>query len=200
MPVEEFDELNQARASRVGAWVVLFVGVFGAGFGLWFIYARIADSSRPTSDYKTLAQVEQEKLDALKTQDTDHDGLSDYDETYVYKTSPYLTDSDSDNVSDKDELSKGTNPNCPEGQNCGPLSTTAPTAEPESDVATTDVEAATVEALLNPTPAQVRQVLIDSGVKAEDLAGIDDTTLLNLYRDALAEAQAQNSSATQPLK
>ena len=214
MSGEEFDELNQARANRVGAWVVLFVGVVGAGLGIWFTYAQIANSSKTTSDFKTLDQIDQEKLDALKTQDTDNDGLSDYDETYVYKTSPYLADSDSDGISDKQELVNGTNPNCPEGQNCGPLGNgglmplsaetdtssdlSASPADISSSATTTDADAAAVQSMLNPTPDQVRQLLINAGVSASDLAGIDDTTLLQLYHDSLNEAQTQGSSTTQP--
>jgi hypothetical protein len=34
--------------------------------------------------------------EALKTKDTDGDGLSDWDEIHVYKTSPYLEDTDGD--------------------------------------------------------------------------------------------------------
>jgi hypothetical protein len=55
---------------------------------------------------------------ALKNKDTDADGLSDYDELNLYKTSPYLTDSDGDGANDGDEIKKGTDPNCPAGRTC----------------------------------------------------------------------------------
>lgn len=61
---------------------------------------------------------EQKDIEALKKKDTDGDGLSDYDELYVYKTSPYLKDSDSDGVDDKTEVFGGTDPNCPTGKVC----------------------------------------------------------------------------------
>ena len=54
----------------------------------------------------------------LQMEDTDHDGLSDYDELRNYGTSPYLPDTDSDTVKDKDEIDRGTDPNCPEGKVC----------------------------------------------------------------------------------
>ena len=55
---------------------------------------------------------------ALKNKDTDGDGLSDYDEIYVYHTSPYLEDTDGDGFSDYEEVKNGTDPNCPAGQTC----------------------------------------------------------------------------------
>ena len=54
-------------------------------------------------------------LAALKSKDTDGDGLSDYDELYVYHTSPYIKDSDSDGIPDGVEVANGTDPNCPQG-------------------------------------------------------------------------------------
>ena len=59
----------------------------------------------------------------LKSKDTDTDGLSDWDEMNLYKTSPYLADSDSDNINDYEEVKKGTDPNCPTGQDCSGATT-----------------------------------------------------------------------------
>ena len=76
---------------------------------------------------------------ALKSKDTDGDGLSDYDELYVYHTSPYIKDSDSDGIPDGTEVKNGTDPNCPQGQDCG---TPAPVNNPQtaaSDQAAPDI-------------------------------------------------------------
>jgi len=62
--------------------------------------------------------VEQAELTRLQNQDSDLDGLSDYSEIYLYKTSAYLEDSDSDGIWDKQEILAGSDPNCPEGQVC----------------------------------------------------------------------------------
>lgn len=59
--------------------------------------------------------IEQSKL---KAQDSDLDGLDDYSEIYIYGTNPYMEDTDGDGIWDKQEIQRGTNPNCPEGQNC----------------------------------------------------------------------------------
>jgi hypothetical protein len=54
----------------------------------------------------------------LKNKDTDGDGFNDYDEMYIYNTSPYLEDTDGDGFNDYDEIKAGTDPNCPEGREC----------------------------------------------------------------------------------
>jgi len=59
-----------------------------------------------------------EDIAKLQNQDSDLDGLSDYSEIYLYKTSAYLEDTDSDGVLDKQEIIAGSDPNCPEGQDC----------------------------------------------------------------------------------
>lgn len=61
----------------------------------------------------------QQNLEYLKYIDTDGDGISDYDEIFIYGTSPYLADTDGDGISDYDEIFVyGTDPLCPEGQDC----------------------------------------------------------------------------------
>ncbi len=60
----------------------------------------------------------EEEVIKLQNQDSDLDGLDDYSEIYIYQTSPYLEDSDSDGIWDKQEILAGTDPNCPEGEDC----------------------------------------------------------------------------------
>ncbi len=63
----------------------------------------------------------QDEAVRLQSIDTDHDGLNDYEELNFYETSPYLPDTDSDGLRDKLEIEQGTNPLCPEGEDCGLL-------------------------------------------------------------------------------
>ena len=46
-------------------------------------------------------------IDNLKNLDSDNDGISDYDEIYIYESNPYSNDSDNDGFKDYDELTKG---------------------------------------------------------------------------------------------
>jgi len=78
-------------------------------------------------------------IEALKSKDTDGDGLSDYDEIYVYHTSPYIKDSDSDGIPDGVEVANGTDPNCPQGQDCGVPAPVNDSQTAASDQATPDI-------------------------------------------------------------
>lgn len=69
-----------------------------------------------SGDQVSLQQEDSEE--SLRAKDTDGDGLSDWDELYFYKTSPYLEDSDSDGFTDKQEIDNEKDPNCPVGRDC----------------------------------------------------------------------------------
>jgi len=69
-------------------------------------------------EFKTSEQRDAEQVAKLKSSDTDTDGLTDYDELYVYHTSPFLPDTDSDGDADGAEVKAATDPNCPKGQQC----------------------------------------------------------------------------------
>lgn len=190
------DELPQKR--RAGAWVVLLMGVVGLGIGVmqWRgSFGQVFAERR--SDYKTPDELEVERLEEMKTKDTDGDGLNDYEESRVYLTSPYLNDSDSDGVDDRTELAAGEDPNCPVGKECSSLSgaiDASATISASSAAELAEQERAVLEQFMNPTPAQIRQLLLESGIQPGDIEGIDDATLLDLYRQALAEAQRNLST------
>lgn len=80
------------------------------------------------TEFKTAEQVERERNDKLRVQDTDKDGLNDYDELYVFRTSPFLEDTDSDGDLDGKEVADESDPNCPKGRVCRAVrvATTAP--------------------------------------------------------------------------
>lgn len=50
-------------------------------------------------------------IEALKFIDNDNDGLSDYEEVYIYRTDPLNWDSDGDGYSDGEEVRNGYDPN-----------------------------------------------------------------------------------------
>ncbi len=203
MPDEQYEEQDQARETRAGAWLLLFVGLLGLGFGLYRWRGTILNSFQINTSYKTPDQIEAERIESLKTKDTAGSGLSDYDKIYVFHLSPYLKSSSGDGMDDLTKIMLGMNPNCPQGKSCGPLGSVAAAA------AVTDASATqgasqnaqvpmdqAVQQFLHPTPDQVRKFLIDSGAKPEDLKNIDDATLLQMYQQSLQEAQT-NAAAKQ---
>src|SRR3990167_3984046 len=111
---------------KVAFGLLMFLGLGGVVFGFQSFGANM---QRPIQkqmldlytdeQYLTQDQRDEQEREASKTKDTDTDGLVDYDELYVYKTSPYIVDSDSDGFDDKQEVYSGNNPNCPTGKDCG---------------------------------------------------------------------------------
>ncbi|MFA6304232.1 MAG: hypothetical protein WCV73_03900 [Patescibacteria group bacterium] len=119
-----------------------------------------------------------------KQKDTDSDGLNDYDELYVYKTSPYIPDSDSDGNTDGAEVKNGTNPNCPIGQDCA-----------QNSLVTTPALSNLPTSMDNLTPDQIRSILLSAGVAEADLKNVDDTALQQMYQEVLQESAKQNTNS-----
>ena len=123
--------------------------------------------------------------------DTDKDGLNDFDESYVYLTSRYLADTDSDGLSDKAEVDKGTDPLCPEGQTCAEAGVNGDTL-PNSGVipsATSTLGPAPspqdLEKLLS-DPAATRAMLLASGFDKKILDATSDADLMQMVKEILS--------------
>ncbi len=196
-------------------------------------YAQIKKSIwspfvRKPITYKTSDELEQEQADRLKTLDTDKDGLSDYDELYVFHTSPFLADSDSDGVNDGTEVAQGTDPNCPKGKVCRQVTvntatlpsadgtTTPPTDQtpPPSSASAqeramqaivttfgdpTKLTKETITAKLDAmTSAELRGFIVELGIPESALAKADDATLRKLVEDTLIEIVAATPGSSAP--
>jgi len=136
------------------------------------------DSKKETVDLKS------EDPKKLKSQDTDEDGLSDFDEVYIYETSAYLADSDSDGANDLDEIKNNEDPTCPIGVKC--FSTASGTSEASETSETSEINMTADP--LNLSANDLRALLLKSGqVNADQLKQIDDQTLLEMYKKMIAE-------------
>ena len=193
---------------KVGIGLLFILGIGGLVFGFQYMarhlekpFYSVLYYDGPT--YQTLDEREQEQVEEQKVTDTDLDGLTDYEELYVYKTSPYLADSDSDGFTDAEELESGNDPNCPTDKDCGNYyaSTDAIGADdvisgiPNSGITTTDVTFDSEEDVVNflnqMSIDEIRQSLIDSGIPEETVNAIDDETLLELFGEALQKSYEQ---------
>ncbi len=218
-PIVVFKNLPKNQKAPL-VFLVLFTVVFLI-FGFWqfhyninspFIYKASSGNelavatSTPTGnseiDYKNPPDPNSLSLDQLQTlrsADNDSDGLSDYDELYVYGTSPYLEDSDGDNYNDYQEIINHTDPNCPVGKTCDastvvsgattPASSTIISTLPLSNNTSTlsATSEAVLQGVLNGTtePAVLRKLLLENGLDKATLDKISDEDLLRSYQESI---------------
>jgi hypothetical protein len=194
--------------------LLMFLGIGGTLLGFLSFGASI---KRPFEiqlaryagpQYLTPDQRQSKEMEESKSRDTDGDGLSDYDEIYVFKTSPYLADTDSDGFDDKTEIFSGNDPNCPQGKDCGRVIATleqssdtnadaggllGPIGSPISaeNMATMNFSSAEdVQNFLESLSVdQIRQSLIEFGVDEKTVNSIDDETLRSYFEEAVTQAQ-----------
>lgn len=141
-------------------------------------------------------------LVALKTKDTDSDGLTDYDEIYVYHTSPYLADSDSDGYSDKEEITSGHDPNCSSDQTGMPCNSPLT----KIDIYNTSTEQNLIKETngnFNPqnilsgsaTASEIRNMLLKAGMSKEDLDKITNEQLIETYKNTLSQSNETQTNS-----
>ncbi|MFA6194852.1 MAG: hypothetical protein WC719_03880 [Patescibacteria group bacterium] len=212
-------DLNSRGLPKPQRNAVIILAAFAVFIIIFWVWQMNAHIKGPF-DYQTATTTDTSEEDfnkLLKTMDTDKDGLSDYDEIYVYKTSPYLEDTDSDGISDKKEVDNGTDPLCPQGKDCsGQIDTSAVATSTASDISsttttdtaavasssasldTTGVDESILQNVLNGQgdAATLRQFLISGGASKEDLDQISDEDLMKSYQETL-NAQSTSASSSQ---
>lgn len=182
------------KPQKVAVFVLSVLAVFIIVFWVWQMQAQI---NRPfadrTTDNTPLIATSTDINAILKARDTDSDGLSDYDEIYTYKTSPYLEDTDSDGILDRSEVEQGTDPNCPQGQNCSvpaPAATVdqnTPTLNQVSTGTESGIDNATLQNAVNGQidATTLRKLLLSGGASKDELDKISDADLMKSYQDTL---------------
>lgn len=201
---EQGEYLNSAPITRphrekFNSVLILSIGFFAiiiGGVSMWVNLANPFEEvfKQSQKQQEALAAQQQAQMLAQQSKDTDGDGLNDYDELNKYNTSPYLKDSDGDNVDDKSETSRGTDPNCPEGQNCF-----AGTASADGSVPSTQTSIAnpTIEI----TPAYIRQMMKQNGATDAEIGALSDDDLMAEFNAYVAANPAVASSlAAQGIK
>jgi hypothetical protein len=198
-----------APEQRAGLILVTVIGSLTAVLGLFFVLKHVSSPFLMTYEgpvFETTAQKQAKEIAAQKNRDTDGDGLNDYDELYIYKTSAYLSDTDGDGYNDASEIAAGTNPNCPAGADCETALSNAnaavkgsaaggfvdellqPVEMPTvSSASTTDV----LSAFENLSIDQIRQMLIESGADPATVEALSDEQVKQLYDSALAQVKLQ---------
>jgi hypothetical protein len=158
-----------------------------------------------------LFENEQVKLQSI---DTDHDGINDYEELNFYGTSPYLPDTDSDEIDDKTEIVNHTDPNCPEGQKCSIKENQATTSTQgivpvlgeQTGIGLDPGDLSAAPGILDDLgalskdPQKLREMMLRSGaVSRAELDKVDDATILQLAQGLVEQQFGVSSSTTSTL-
>lgn len=194
---------KQQKWSLVGL-IILGVVIFT----MWFIQLKrsiiypLYGNNNPDAILNQSGALDDNIDSALETlqkqTDSDEDTLSDWDEENLYKTSPYLPDSDSDGIKDAEEIAQGKDPNCPEGEECfagetviNETTTTTTTTGTNTGATTTSTgletlspeELSTVQQIFgtNPDAATIRSILLKSGADKTELDKISDEQLIATF-------------------
>jgi hypothetical protein len=187
-----------SKQQKMGVFMLSLFAVFAIGLG----FLKIRNTMyAPFALNNAVPYVVKEDIDTnegLMYRDTDKDGLNDFDELYVYITSPYLADTDSDGIADKVEVEKGSNPICPEGQTCsdsilsGDAVPTTVAAASASSTLGPPPSAAELETILN-NPAQTRKMLLDAGFDKTLLDKTSDADLMKMIKEVLNSTSTTNN-------
>lgn len=204
---------------KLGLAAFILIGVATLVFG----FMRLANSiSMPfyrsgEGTFRTISEVEAEREQLLKESDTDGDGITDYDEMRVFRTSPFLEDSDSDGISDGEEIARNSDPNCPEGKVCRmpsidesggstpglacPGGICGSGQEPDAAAINSAIEEhfgsiaeltpeKIVEGLQGMSSEELRDFLEKLGIPGDLLGKADDATLRAMLQETLGEVAA----------
>ncbi len=181
-PLKRLSRLtSRPEQTQIALGVVAMVALI---FGFWQLKTSLqlpvgSGNGQLNNEPPVFASASQEIID-LQQKDSDSDGLSDYEELYVYNSSPYLVDSDSDGYTDKTEVDSGNDPNCAPETACGPL-IIASSQNSETESA--------------PTADEIRALLRQAGASEEEIAKYDDVTLLQIYSEVAGEISPSSSSS-----
>jgi hypothetical protein len=194
-----------SREQKAGLMFVIVCG-FGAlilgGQYLWTHMASPFVITYTGPRLLTGAEQDSAEIAAQKKADTDADGVNDYDEVSIYKTSPYLNDSDSDGLFDGAEISAGQDPLCATGETCASGeadNVVLPGGSDELDAEGAELQAR-AQALENAMKeiatlpaAEIRTLLIDSGGDAAAVNAMTDDEVITLYQQILVQLDQDGS-------
>lgn len=197
-----------SKEQKAAFGLLVAFGAFGLIFGVFYLWKHIAAPfaiSYSGPRLQTSEEQQSEEVLKAKRTDTDGDSVSDYDELYVFKTSPYLLDTDSDGINDQVEIASGSDPSCALGAACETdvdtvadtsldgsfLDETADEYRYTADGSVTIPDSYSVEDIIASLPAdEIRAMLIEQGADAAEIEKISDDELRVILIDALRQMEA----------
>ena len=181
--------LSYSRHPEKVFLVFFIISILALVVGVWYSRNTIRKPFLITSETQQ-QEDNSEALDNFSTllaeqqKDTDEDGLTDYQEINIYKTSIYLKDSDSDGIDDNVEIAQGLNPTCPEGQDCSFVDT------PDSKITADDL-VPNDDLFISPEYiASAKLILLQNGYTEEELDSMTDDVVIETYQSVLDDADS----------
>lgn len=189
-----------SREQKMGFGLVIGAGCLAFILGGFYLVRHIAEPFFIEYSGEYYFTQEQEKALTIMEQqmkDTDGDTLTDYDELYIYSSSPYLKDTDGDGYNDDTEVASGTDVNCAPGQVClGVQDDTERTilddviADPYEAVENPSTSLAEMQEALNSLSIEeIRDLLITAGADPEMVASIPDDELHTLFLEVMGDLE-----------
>ncbi len=187
---------------KAGYTVVICCGALAVVLGFLYLGRHLNAPFQITYTGDRVLTSDQQEAEQMKTQkaaDTDGDTINDYDELYVYKSSPYLTDSDSDGVSDDLEINSGSDPSCATGESCqntlddvnndtGFISDFADQAAAQTAASAAEIDKMKLT-LSQVTPAEIRAMLVESGAVQAEVDAMTDGDVTALYQQIIGQLE-----------
>jgi hypothetical protein len=182
------------KEQKIGFTMLLIFSIMGIALGIIqfrnTLYGPFALSDKVPGTVKD----DVTGIDTLRFRDTDSDGLNDYDEQYVYGTSPYLFDTFGYGISDKEVVAKGL-ALCPNaGKNCVNESTVVEN-QSLSTAPTSSMDFPDLNTLIN-DPKALRASLLQNGVKQEVLNKVSDADLMTMVNQMMSASTTNFTSST----
>lgn len=210
---QEKDTLSSEQ--RAGFVLVAVTGFFALIIGTFYMIRTLNEPFDISYEGPLLLSPSEERaleVERQKTRDTDGDGLTDYDELYVHRLSPYLADTDGDGVGDAAELQLD---GALSGTQAG--GTTVSRDEfldtfgqvfgssfyvPSPDVSSLDaaVQGGGAEDLADVTPEFLREALRAQGASEDQLRYLTDQQLIQRYLELLKQYQEMESESDAPVE
>lgn len=188
-----------AKEHKIGVILLSLFAILAVGLGILQIRNTAYRPFALNNSIPPFLNDEINSEEALRYRDTDLDGLNDFDELYVYTTSPYLEDTDSDGVKDKEEVDKGRNPLCYEGKNCGltDVSVNASTvlSKPDNAALYGQNSPQSMEEYLQ-DPDVIRELLLTSGLSQEIVDKLTDADLKAMAGEIFSSSTLMSASST----
>lgn len=188
MPEDRQQATALTKEQKIGIILLSVFALLAIGLGALQIRNTMYGPFALNNEIPASIKDQVNSPDALHYRDTDLDGINDFDELYIFSTSPYLADTDSDGINDKTEIDQGKNPTCAEGKQCsgvvldaGVLPTTDTSTVPNQDpgVPPTDLNQMLSD------PSQIRTMLKNAGVDEKIMDQFSDKDLINAVQEMM---------------